>query len=77
MQPLKKGSSIWVGQSLGFQVDHRLNLSLHVSVLAASCLASLRFIRLQRAKHAVGSLVSSRRPKAELVRFIIVKYTFF
>ena len=38
-------------------------------MLAASCLASLRFIRLQRAKHAVGSLVSSRRPKAELVRF--------
>ena len=46
-------------------------------MLAASCLASLRFIRLQRAKHAVGSLVSSRRPKAKLVRFVILKYTCF
>ena len=42
-------------------------------MLAASCLASLRFIRLQRAKHAVGSLVSSRRPKAKLVRFLTLK----
>ena len=38
-------------------------------VLAATCLAPLRFIRLQRTKNPVGSLTSSRNSETKLVNW--------
>ena len=37
--------------------------------MAATCLAPLRFIRLQRAKHPVGTLSSSRNSETKLVNW--------